>query len=305
MKDLRDAGHACRPDMSGCFLVPPMKRFVMFLCSWLLCYIVGSVIMGFVMGGELSATKVRICLVIQDVVVFVVPALLTAVAVCRRPAELLLLTRPKSLWVFVMVVMLVVSMIPAINMVISWNQTLRLPDSMNGLYEWMVESERSAEGIMSLVTGSTTVGGLIISLLIVGVFAGFSEELFLRGGLQRLLTTSSVNPHVAIWLTAFIFSAIHLQFFGFFPRLILGGVFGYLAYWSGTLWVPVVAHVTNNCLAVAAMWIKNRSVEGGEIGLDTIGSADGGTGTVAIVLCSVLLSVIWLGLIYKRSKRVV
>ena len=71
-----------------------------------------------------------------------------------------------------------------------------------------------------------------------------------RGALQRSLGRWSGNLHVAIWITAILFSAMHMQFYGFLPRLALGALFGYLLIWTGTLWVPILAHFINNAAAV-------------------------------------------------------
>ncbi|MDP4687503.1 MAG: CPBP family intramembrane metalloprotease [Salibacteraceae bacterium] len=91
---------------------------------------------------------------------------------------------------------------------------------------------------------------LIINLLVIAVFPAISEELFFRGFLQNTLLKMGRNHHVAIWVTAFIFSAIHMQFLGFFPRLILGAVLGYSAMYSRSLIVPIIGHFVNNGLAV-------------------------------------------------------
>ena len=99
--------------------------------------------------------------------------------------------------------------------------------------------------------GTDTIGSIIMSILIIGLLAGFSENFF-RGALQRLLSTAGRNIHVAVWLTAFIFSAVHMQFYGFVPRMLLGAMFGYMAVWSGSLWIAVIAHATNNSLVVIA-----------------------------------------------------
>lgn len=68
------------------------------------------------------------------------------------------------------------------------------------------------------------------------------------------------NPHVAIWIAAFIFSAIHFQFFGFVPRMLLGALFGYLYYWSGNLWIPMLAHFFNNGIQIVAMYYVNNKI---------------------------------------------
>ena len=74
--------------------------------------------------------------------------------------------------------------------------------------------------------------------------------------LQPLFGQWFRNVHVSIWVVAAVFSALHMQFFGFIPRLVLGGLFGYLYFWSRTIWVPVLAHFINNLIAVGfAFWI--------------------------------------------------
>lgn len=290
-----------RSTVSGSFVVSTTKRFVMLLCVWLLGYIIASVVMGVVVHNEMTPAKIRICLVIQDLLMFVVPALVTAVIVNRRPARMLLIDSAGGIWPFVMMAFMLVSMVPAMNMVIAWNQSLTLPESMSAVYDWMVESERSAGELMGMVTGEPTVGGLIMGLLIVGVLAGFSEELFFRGALQNMMIRSKVSPHIAIWLTAIIFSAMHLQFFGFFPRLILGFVFGYLAYWSGSIWLPMGAHILNNSVAVVALWLKSRSGEA--TGLDTIGTNAVSSGSYFIIVISVCFTLLWLSSIHLWYRR--
>ena len=54
----------------------------------------------------------------------------------------------------------------------------------------------------------------------------------------------------------FYFSAIHFQFFGFVPRFILGLIFGYLFFWSSTLWLPVISHFINNAVPVIMSYIQ-------------------------------------------------
>ncbi|MFO8053840.1 MAG: CPBP family intramembrane glutamic endopeptidase, partial [Bacteroidales bacterium] len=76
------------------------------------------------------------------------------------------------------------------------------------------------------------------------------EELLFRGVLQQLLSKLFANVHLGILVTAILFSAIHMQFFGFLPRIVLGLVLGYAFYLSGNIWMPVVIHFVNNAFAV-------------------------------------------------------
>ncbi|MDO5017083.1 MAG: CPBP family intramembrane metalloprotease [Porphyromonas sp.] len=79
------------------------------------------------------------------------------------------------------------------------------------------------------------------------VVAPFSEELLFRGGLQGWLLSKTRNPHVAVWLTAFIFGAIHLQWTGFPSRMALGALLGYTALYGG-LWLAILFHLLNNLM---------------------------------------------------------
>lgn len=214
-----------------------------------------------------TAPKMRVATVIQDILIFILPAIVTAMLVTRRPAELLCIDSfPSRLPSWLLPILTLLASIPAMNALIAWNEGLTLPSSMASVEEWMRSSETGAAEMIQILTGGTSVGSLIMSILIVGIFAGFSEELLFRGGLQRLMTTGGLNHHIAIWLTAFIFSAIHMQFFGFFPRLLLGAFFGYLLYWTGSLWVPIIIHTLNNTIVAISMWSDRVHATYSEVG---------------------------------------
>jgi hypothetical protein len=91
--------------------------------------------------------------------------------------------------------------------------------------------------------------------------------------LQRLFTDLTKNVHIAIIVTSIIFSAIHLQFFGFLPRMVLGMLFGYLLVWTGTIWIPIIAHLVNNGAAVILTYIAAK--QGLPFNQDTIGTEKG------------------------------
>src|SRR5690606_20275967 len=54
--------------------------------------------------------------------------------------------------------------------------------------------------------------------------------------------------HISIRLSEIFFSEIHFQFYGFVPRMHLGGYFGYTFVWTQHIWVAVVDHCINNAL---------------------------------------------------------
>lgn len=227
-----------------------------------------------------SATALRISTVAQDLLVFILPALVTAMMVTRLPAEFLeLMKKPKAAGAMLAIAVMLAA-IPAMNLIIEWNASWQLPPSM----EWMKESEANAEATLNTLMGPATIGNLLISLLIVGALTGVAEEMFFRGALQKLLLCTRINPHAAIWIAAAIFSAIHFQVYGFVPRMLLGAFFGYLMWWSGSLWLPILAHAFNNSVVVVARWIKETSA----FDLDSIGTSASPDVAIAVTLSAVL-----------------
>lgn len=256
-------------DKNISFVLPTGKRIVLFVCLAAFCYILANLLADLLIYFKGPSTSVlRIVAVIQDVIVFVLPVVITAILITRLPARLLCIeNKPDGVSAVLACVALLLS-IPAMNALVAWNESITLPQGLAELENWMRQSEESAREMVVAMIGGRSVGNIILAFLIVAVFAGFSEELFFRGGLQRLLTTSGMNAHVAIWFVAFIFSATHLQFYGFFGRLLIGAYLGYLLWWSRSLWIPIIVHIFNN--AVYLCGVEVYGLENNE--LDMLGA---------------------------------
>lgn len=281
------------------FNIPLAQRLLLLLCIFLVCYVITAVLaylLGRIMTGRPEAA-LRISTMLQDLLVFIVPAIATAVVSCRKPDKLLLINRFSGIWTLPLVALVMLVSIPAQEWLIHWNENISLPEALSSIEDMMRTFEANASETMMLLLSDTSVGALIVNILIIGVAAGFSEELFFRGSIQRLLCTGGINPHTAIWATAFVFSALHMQFFGFFPRLLLGAYFGYLLYWTGSIWVPVFAHILNNTIYVITAWMYLRLHPGSAI---ENGSLQ--WGVIMIALSSVLTAAT-LFLIRYYSKR--
>ncbi len=285
---------------SGRFTVSPLNRLLMLVFTWTICFMIGAVIVALIGWHGLTTPKMRIAMVMQDLFGFILPAVITAVVITRRPADYLMVRRWPSIDAVCLVVLILIVSAPMMNALISWNESISLPDSLSAVSEWMRSSEQSARESLSMLIGGSSVSSLVATLLIVAVMAGLSEEIFFRGGIQRLLVTYPVNRHLAIWLTAFIFSAVHLQFFGFFPRLLLGALFGYLAVWSGSLWLPVIAHVLNNAIAATVMWSAESDSTLSQI--NSVGVADGDP-EWSLILASAIFTAICILFLYHRISR--
>lgn len=241
------------------------QRLLLLLFSFVFCYGITALAVGFMsklLTDNIPAT-LRISAMLQDVFAFIVPAIATAMIVTRRPAELLCIPTRLSLKNIALIIAMLFVSIPLQENIIYWNYHITLPDCLEGFGRVARELEDASFRTMSLLLSNTSIGALVLNLLIIGLAAGFSEELLFRGCFQRLLTTGGVNRHVAIWIVAIVFSAMHFQFYGFVPRVLLGAYFGYLLIWTGSIWAPILAHTLNNMMFVIVAWKQVR--DGGVI----------------------------------------
>lgn len=279
----------------GVALVILLGSFFFFLCVF-------SLLSGLLMpkfSDQVAA--LRIFTILQAIFLFVMPALITAMTATRLPARMLEIDSRPRLMTVLLVCMVMMMSVPAMNWVVQWNASIHLPESMAEFESYIRAMEDAAAESVNMLMGGTSVGALVVSLLIVGVFAGFSEELFFRGALQNILGAFRMNRHVAIWLAAVIFSAMHMQFYGFVPRMLLGAFFGYLLYWSGSLWLPIVAHAFNNSLATLVSWMNRREVL--SMDMDTVGAAPQSAGDWTLLIASVAVTVLGIIVIRRVACR--
>lgn len=201
-------------------------------------------------GGDFSSlNSLRLAQLLQSIGLFILPPLLLAYVWSSTPSEWLQTHRRPALPLSMLVVLIMWAAIPAINLLGSLNQQLHLPDSMAALETTLKAMEAEAEALTERLLVMNNAGELLITIGLVALIPAVGEELFFRGTIQKLIHTKW-GPHAAVWLTALLFSAIHFQFYGFVPRMMLGALMGYLMVWSGSLWYPVIAHFINNATVV-------------------------------------------------------
>ena len=279
----------------------PGQRILILIVALSVFTVFGSAIISMFMHNGLTTTSIRISTVIQDCVIFILPAIVSALLISPYPARFLGIDKVFDIRMLILALMAMIVSIPVMNSLVAFNESLTLPDSLSGIENLMRNAEEQAQESVKILLGRHSLGSLIVNILIVGVLAGLSEEIFFRGALQRILLSGRMNVHLAIWLTAFIFSAFHLQFFGFLPRLLLGAYFGYLFYWSRSLWLAVIMHTFNNSIVVYSMWKAN----GAEVTSENESINNLGVGSPVLIIASIILSVVFLRQLYNVSRHYV
>ena len=189
--------------------------------------------------------------------------------------------RPRMLLLAVVVAL---GMSPVLDFTYRLNEWALVPGS--DLHAWAGALEAQAMALTKALLTFEQTSEVWAVLLSVAVLPAVCEEWLFRGTLQPLLFRATGNVHVAVWVSAALFSAIHMQFFGFIPRMLLGAGFGYLVVYSGSLWPAILGHFVNNAgVVIAAWWMgKDWLNEGLEPqALSSWGATDWGTAVVALV----------------------
>lgn len=145
-----------------------------------------------------------------------------------------------------------------ISAVGEWNMNLDFGDS--DFSKWARKSEDQLKVVTEHLTNFQSIGHFLLAFLAVAIIPAIAEELVFRGLIQSLFTRVLKNHHISIWLTGFIFAAIHFQFFGLAPRMLLGVLFGYLYHWSGKLTTAMIGHLVNNGLALILLLLAQKDL---------------------------------------------
>lgn len=200
------------------------------------------------------------------------------------PLSIGLFTKQKpQLALLILAMVLMWIQLPLINLLATFNDALVFPESLKPLGEWMRIQEDQAAKLTEAFLSMPNPADLVISLFIMALVPALGEELLFRSTLQPLIAKWTNKPIIAIGITAFVFSFIHFQFFGFLPRFFMGAFLGYLFYWSGSVWYSVAAHFANNGLAVCVYYMKQHDLI--NFSTDDLGSGPNATFQVLISLC--------------------
>lgn len=272
-------------------------RLLILLCLMFVGLIVATVLMSMMERLGLLAM-----LTVQDIMAFVVPAIAAMAIFYHRPLHVMALDHSPS-WISIgLVIAFYLVSLPAMNWLVDLNESISLPTWMSGIEQWMRSTEDAAAATTDELLNISTLPKLLSSILVVGLMAGLSEEMLFRGAMLRTMQDSRLGTHAVVWLVAIIFSAIHMQFYGFIPRMLLGVWLGYLLVWTRSLWVPIIAHTLNNSTVVLFSYLTNVGlvVEGTGDNLGIPAQGDFPWLAIISLIASIAL-VIWANNFYRKK----
>lgn len=271
----------------------------------LLALIIIGLILGTVIGfAYVFITKsnpqdlnaLRFMQISSQLFTFVFPPIAYAFLVKEKPVNALGLKSSKILW-FLIGSAMIFAIMPLNSILAEWNANLTLPDSMSKIESLMKQMQESATAMIEKFVSVDTIGGLILNLFMIAGLAAIGEELLFRSIIQTSLIKICKNAHVGILIASAIFSFIHLEFYGFVPRLILGMLLGYMFYFSGSIWIPMLMHFLNNGTVVLIYFLNNKGIT--NIDVDTFGQ----TSIPILIVSSVVMIVLFLFSIKYSDKE--
>ena len=234
-------------------------------------------------------------LIIQSVSIFILPPVIIAKVYKKRLFDFFTLNKTPDLFFIIASVALVIVSSPFVAYLTGINE--KMLDAILGAANTLKSQDEATQALVENLIYNTSFLSFFQNVLIIAFLPAFCEELFFRAFLQKRVLQKFANIHASIFLTAFIFSFIHFQFYGFIPRFVLGVVFGYIFYWSGSLWTTILLHFTNNFMAVLSGFLISFKVLNKDI--DKIGSGD--TCYFGLISLLLMLAIVWA--MYSRFSK--
>ena len=274
----------------------------------LLALIIIGLILGAVIGlayvfitksNPQDLNSLRFMQISSQLFTFVFPPIAYAFLVKEKPVNALGLKNAKILWLLIGTAM-IFAIMPLNSILAEWNAGLKLPESLSALEQMMKQMQESASAMIEKFVSVDTIGGLMLNLFMIAGLAALGEELLFRSIIQTSLIKICKNAHVGILIASAIFSFIHLEFYGFVPRLILGMLLGYMFYFSGSIWVPMLMHFLNNGTVVLIYFLNNKGIT--NIDVDTFGQT---SIPILIVSIVVMIALFLFSIKYSDKERTI
>lgn len=234
---------------------------------------------------------------LQAIGLFIAPAFIIAYVFTQKTNDYLKL-KPITIRPIIFTIIILFASIPIINSLNVLNESMQLPEWLKEVESWMKEKEMSAQDLTEAFLKMNSLGSLFFNIFMIGILPAIGEELIFRGVFQRLFAEWTKNMHLGIIIAAILFSAMHMQFYGFLPRMILGILLGYLFYWSGSIWIPILGHFVNNTTAVVVYYIYSDDMS------KNIENFGANQESLQFLLLGILIVTPLLYLFYKENKEI-
>jgi uncharacterized protein len=256
---------------------PPHLHFTVFIFSWMVAFFLAQFVLAAIivayhgidnyeqlannlLSGNINIQLLKSLQLISSLFIFMLPPIFYAYLNNEKVWQQNGLQATPKINLMALVMPIMFFSFPFIAAILTFNQNIDLPSSFSAFEEYIKQSESDNENLMKKFLVMNNYFDLAFNILVIAIVPAIAEEFFFRGCLQRILTNMYRNVHIAIIMSAIIFSFIHFQFYGFLPRMILGIMFGYLFAWTNNLWYSIFAHFINNGLQVVLVYLYQEKI---------------------------------------------
>ena len=231
--------------------------------------------------------------VFHSVGMFLLPAFFAAYLFSKNTFSYLGLLQGASFKWFAATFLLMFAAIPCINLLVEFNKMIFFPEKLAVVEEHLKRLEENARQMTLLFLNVDNAGAMFFNIFMMAMLPAIGEELIFRGLLHKIFVKWTGSIHAAIIVTGFLFSLMHLQFYGFFPRWVLGVIFGYMMVWSGSIWLPIFAHFLNNAAIVCVSYLIHKGTLSEKIEDYGTNAADIPVIIAATSICAAIMWMMW------------
>lgn len=245
------------PDDDIEFKISPIgAAFIGLAGGFFLYQIVGAILTLIIFGTNLDAIPVnslRLMTMAGQILFILLPALLFAKWIYSDVGKIIRIKKPDlaALGLFVLGIIIITPLLQSFlyiqNYFIEfWAKNIPFVNSVKSFFDMVNDMVEKTYG--DLITAHN-IFELLLVITVVAVVPALAEESMFRGFIQRSFELK-MKKYWAVIITALFFSLYHFNPYGFVPLFILGGFFGFAAYKTKSLVIPMILHFLNNFSAV-------------------------------------------------------
>lgn len=245
------------PDDDLEFQISPVAAgFIGLAGGFFLYQIVGALLTVLIFGLNLESVPVnslRLMTMAGQILFILLPALLFAKWIYSDVGKIIRIRKPdwKELGLFTFGMIVLTPLLQSFLYI--QNHFLEIiaknSSAINSIKIFFDSLDEMVEKTYGNLLSASNIFEFVLVVVVIAIVPALSEETMFRGFIQRSFELK-YKKYIAVFLTALFFSLYHFNPYGFIPLFILGSFFGFAAYKSKTLLVPMFLHFINNFSAV-------------------------------------------------------
>ena len=237
-------------------LIAVMASFFVFALTPLLMNMMGVAITDITSINENSPRRViDAALLFQffsAIGIFLLPALLFGYFTHPRPARYLGLVKPGNTLHWLLPILIMLGATPLFLGIAELVSHLNLGEAAKKAQE---ANDQAFKGLLAM----SSPFHLIISIVVLAVLPGLSEELFFRGVLMRFVAKRSQTIYFPIIISALMFALMHSNVYGLPSIFLAGCLLALIYYLTGSIWCSIIAHMFFNGLQVVITYLAGNN----------------------------------------------